>query len=68
VDNPFRWCDNLSNNDPEVLTWMSKTFANMVGNMAYDTQVFDSTQNGGGHIKKNGDPSMAASPKGGVTS
>jgi hypothetical protein len=40
VDNPFRWCDNLSNNDPEVLTWMSKTFANMVGYMAYDTQVF----------------------------
>ena len=44
VDNPFRWCDNLSNNDPEVLTWMSKTFANMVGHMAYDTQVFDSSQ------------------------
>ena len=37
MDNPFRWCDNLSNNDPEVLTWMSKTFANMVANMAYDT-------------------------------
>jgi hypothetical protein len=54
VDNPFRWCDNLSNNDPEVLTWMSKTFANMVGHMAYDTQVFDSTKNGGGHIKKDG--------------
>jgi len=51
-----------------VLTWMSKTFANMVANMAYDTQVFDSTQNGGGHIKKNGDPLMVASPKGGVTS
>jgi hypothetical protein len=54
VDNPFRWCDNLSNNDPEVLTFMSKAFANMVGHMAYDTQVFNSTQNGGGHIKKNG--------------
>ena len=24
VDNPFRWCDNLDNNDPEVLTFMSK--------------------------------------------
>jgi len=22
VDNPFRWCDNLSNNDPNVLTFM----------------------------------------------
>ena len=69
VDNPFRWCDNQSNNDPEVLTWMSKTFANMVGNMAYDTQVFDSTQNGGGHIKNGGDPpATVASPKGMVTS
>jgi hypothetical protein len=52
VDNPFRWCDNLSNNDPEVLTWMSKTFAYMVGHMAYDTQVFNSSQNSGGHVKK----------------
>jgi hypothetical protein len=51
VDNPFRWCDNLSNNDPEVLTWMSKTFANMVGHMAFDTQVFDATKPGGGHVK-----------------
>ena len=24
VDNPFRWCDNLSNNDPTVLTFMSQ--------------------------------------------
>jgi len=68
VDNPFRWCDNLSNNDPEVLTWMSKTFANMVGHMAYDTQVFDSTQNGGGHIKKDGARPTVASPKGVVNS
>jgi len=68
VDNPFRWCDNLSNNDPEVLTWMSKTFANMVGHMAYDTQVFNSTQNGGGHVKKNSGPPKAASPKGVVAS
>ena len=68
VDNPFRWCDNLSNNDPEVLTWMSKTFANMVGHMAYDTQVFDSTKNGGGHIKKNGARPKVALPKGVVTS
>ena len=68
MDNPFRWCDNLSNNDPEVLTWMSKTFANMVGNMAYDTQVFNSSKNSGGHIKKDGVRPKFASPKGMVTS
>src|SRR5919204_3322445 len=28
VDNPFLWCDNLSNNDPTVLTFMSQAFAN----------------------------------------
>ncbi len=67
VDNPFRWCDNLSNNDPEVLTWMSKTFANMVGHMAYDTQVFNSTTSGG-HLKKNGARPKVALPKGMVTS
>jgi len=50
-----------------VLTWMSKTFANMVGHMAYDTQVFDSTKNGGGHIKNGARPTVA-SPKGVVTS
>jgi Peptidase family M28/PA domain len=35
VDNPFRWCDNLSNNDPEVLTFMSRTFGNMAIQMAF---------------------------------
>jgi len=35
VDNPFRWCDNLSNNDPAVLTFMSKAFANTVVRMAF---------------------------------
>jgi hypothetical protein len=39
VDNSFRWCDNLSNNDPKVLTFMSKTFATMVVKMAFDTKV-----------------------------
>jgi len=39
VDNPFRWCDNLSNNDPGVLTFMSKAFAAMVARMAYDRSV-----------------------------
>jgi Zn-dependent M28 family amino/carboxypeptidase len=36
VDNPFRWCDNLDNNVPEVMTFMSRTFANMVVRMAND--------------------------------
>src|SRR5438309_1502162 len=42
VDNPFRWCDNLGNNDPVVLTFMSKGFANMVVQMAFDTTVLSS--------------------------
>src|SRR3954466_8708618 len=39
VDNPFLWCDNLSNNDPQVLTFMSKAFANEVARMASDTKM-----------------------------
>jgi Peptidase family M28 len=39
VDNPFRWCDNLSNNDPAVLTFMSRAFATMVVKMAFDEKV-----------------------------
>jgi hypothetical protein len=38
VDNPFRWCDNLDNNDPEVMTFMSRTFDNMVVRMAMNNQ------------------------------
>jgi hypothetical protein len=34
VDNPFLWCDNLSNNDPVVLTTVSKAFASVVFNLA----------------------------------
>ena len=45
VDNPFRWCDNLSNNDPNVLTFMSKAFATMVVQMAFDTKVMSSSNN-----------------------
>ena len=45
VDNPFRWCDNLSNNDPEVLTFMSRTFANQVVHMAFDTKVMSASNN-----------------------
>ena len=43
VDNPFLWCDNLSNNDPNVLTFMSKAFASMVVQMAFDTKVMSSS-------------------------
>ena len=39
VDNPFLWCDNLSNNDPGVLTFMSKAFANEVVRMAFDSKM-----------------------------
>jgi Zn-dependent M28 family amino/carboxypeptidase len=45
VDNPFRWCDNLSNNDPSVLTFMSKAFANTVVRMAFDNNVMSSSNN-----------------------
>ena len=43
VNNPFRWCDNLSNNDPAVLTFMSKAFASMVVQMAFDTKVMSAS-------------------------
>jgi hypothetical protein len=39
VDNPFLWCDNLSNNDPDVLTFMSKAFGNEVVRMAFDPKM-----------------------------
>ncbi len=39
VDNPFRWCDNLSNNDPGVLTFMSRAFANQVIHMAFAKEL-----------------------------
>jgi hypothetical protein len=39
IDNPFRWCDNLSNNDPKVLTFMSQAFANTVVRMAFDKNL-----------------------------
>lgn len=45
VDNPFRWCDNLSNNDPTVLTFMSKAFATQVVQMAFDTKVMSASNN-----------------------
>jgi hypothetical protein len=35
VDLPFRWCDNLGNNNPAVMTFMTRGFAQMVIHMAY---------------------------------
>jgi hypothetical protein len=46
VDNPFRWCDNLSNNDPNVLTFTSQAFANTVVRMAFDKTVSGATPPG----------------------
>jgi hypothetical protein len=43
VDLPFRWCDNLDNNDFDVMTFMSRDFANMVANMAFDKQVMSAS-------------------------
>ena len=43
VDNPFRWCDNLANNDRDVMTFMSRAFATMVVQMAFDTKVMSSS-------------------------
>jgi len=45
VDNAFLWCDNLSNNDPDVLTFMSKAFATMVVQRAFDTKVMSASNN-----------------------
>ena len=45
MDNPFRWCDNLSNNDPVLMTFMSKAFATMVVQMAFDTKVMSASNN-----------------------
>lgn len=42
VDNPFRWCDNLANNDRNVLTFISRGFATMVVDMAFDKTVLGS--------------------------
>src|SRR5262249_60919919 len=35
VDNPFRWCDNITNVDPNNFELMSKAFANTVARMAF---------------------------------
>jgi hypothetical protein len=43
VDNPFLWCDNLNNNDPNVLTFMSQAMANTVVRMAFDNKVMSAS-------------------------
>jgi hypothetical protein len=43
VDNPFRWCDNITNVDPTNLTLMSKAFANTVVQMAFDNKVMSAS-------------------------
>ena len=43
VDNPFLWCDNLTNNDFGVMTLVSRAFGNMVLHMAFDTKVMSSS-------------------------
>jgi hypothetical protein len=45
VDNPFRWCDNLSNNDPEVMTFISRAFGTQVVQMAFDNKVMSASNN-----------------------
>ena len=59
MDNPFRWCDNLSNNDPKVLTFMSKTFATMVAKMAFDTTVLHPSSHPVSHGKPGHHPPRA---------
>jgi Zn-dependent M28 family amino/carboxypeptidase len=44
VDNPFRWCDNLNNNDKNVLTFVSKAFADSTVRMAFDKSVMWAAQ------------------------
>jgi hypothetical protein len=39
VDNPFRWCDNLGNNDPAVLTFVSRAFAKSVVQQAFNKDL-----------------------------
>jgi hypothetical protein len=63
VDNPFRWCDNLSNNDPSVLTFVSRAFANQVVLMAFDNKVMSASNNA---VIKTKLPAGQAAPRGSV--
>jgi hypothetical protein len=69
VDNPFRWYDNLANNDPTVLTFMSKAFASMVVQMAFDTKVMSASNNAvyKRSCRSPGKPADGSPPNNGVT-
>jgi hypothetical protein len=45
VDNPFRWCDNIDNVDPDNFQLLSKAFGNTVIQMAMDNKVMSSSNN-----------------------
>jgi hypothetical protein len=45
VDNPFLWCDNLANNDKNVMTFVSKAFADTTVRMAFDKSVIWAGEN-----------------------
>ena len=45
VDNPFRWCDNLDNNDKNVMTFVSKAFAASTVQMAFNKSVLWANSN-----------------------
>jgi hypothetical protein len=45
VDNPFLWCDNLNNNDKNVLTFVSKAFAASTVQMAFNKSVMWAPEN-----------------------
>jgi Peptidase family M28/PA domain len=45
VDNPFRWCDNLDNNDRNVMTFVSKAFAASTVQMAFNKSVIWAGEN-----------------------
>jgi Zn-dependent M28 family amino/carboxypeptidase len=51
VDYPHRWCDNLSNNDPKVLTFVSKAVAAVTLKLANDASLKQDC-----HPRERGDP------------
>lgn len=45
VDTPFKFCDNLSNNDPNVLEFISRTFAYSVVQLTFDNKLKSASNN-----------------------
>jgi len=45
VDNPYIFCDNLANNDPDVLEFMSKGLASSVIQLVFDNKLKTSSGN-----------------------